>query len=132
MAKKQLYFNEAERLYIIEQCTIVEIASRLQLGEKTVRLWKEEGDWERKRLQYIHSKQSFHEELYEFAKSLMYSIRDSMQKGERIDPGRMYAFTRLLPMIYKVKEYEDVVSAHKEEDVDIKELIRQAIGEAIG
>ncbi|MFN7066137.1 MAG: phage terminase small subunit-related protein, partial [Aquificaceae bacterium] len=61
MAKKQLYFNEAERLYVIEQCTIQEIANRLRVSEKTVRLWKEEGDWENKRLQYLKSKEFFHQ-----------------------------------------------------------------------
>jgi hypothetical protein len=27
VAKKQLYFNEAERLYVVEHCTIADISS---------------------------------------------------------------------------------------------------------
>ena len=117
MAKKQLYFNEAERLYVVEQCTLAEIASRLRLAEKTVRNWKDEGDWEAKRVGHLKSKEAFHEELYEFARKLMRSIKEDMDKGEKVDPGRMYAFTRLLPLITKVKDYEDVV-AKKEKDED--------------
>jgi len=113
VAKKQLYFNEAERLYVVEHCTIAEIASRLRLGEKTVRLWKDEGDWENKRIKHLKSKEAFHEELYEFARKLMKTIKEDMDNGEKVDPGRMYAFTRLLPLITKVKDYEDVL--HKKE-----------------
>ena len=110
MAKKAQYFNEAERLYVVEQCIIAEIASRLRLGEKTVRNWKDEGDWETKRLQYVRSKQTFHEELYEFARKLMNSINEDMEAGEKVETGRLYTLTRLLPMLVKVKDYEDVAT----------------------
>jgi hypothetical protein len=116
MAKKQLYFNEAERLYVVEQCTLTEIASRLRLAEKTVRLWKDEGGWEGKRMQHLKSKEAFHEELYEFARKLMKTIKEDIENGERVDPGRMYAFTRLLPLITKVKDYEDVLSKKENEE----------------
>jgi len=108
MAKKKMYFAEAERLYVVEQCTIAEIASRLSVSEKTVRNWKDEGDWETKRKQYLQSRQTFHEELYQFARKLMQSIRDDLESGEKVDTGRLYAFTRILPMIMKVKDYEDI------------------------
>lgn len=133
MAKKQLYFNEAERLYVIEQCTIQEIANRLRVSEKTVRLWKEEGDWENKRLQYLKSKEFFHQELYEFARKLMKSIKEDLEKGEKVDPGRMYAFTKLLPMMIKVKEYEEAVSSQAKEDTkDLKEIIKHVLSEELG
>jgi len=132
MAKKNLYFTEAERLYVIEQCTINEIAQKLNLAEKTVRNWKEEGGWEHKRLQYLRSRQAFHEELYEFARTLMKTIKEDMETGERIDPGRMYAFTRLLPMIVKVKDYEEAVRDSKKDDLNIEDVIKKALSEALG
>jgi len=132
MAKKALYFTEAERLYVIEQCTLSEIASRLRIAERTVRNWKEEGDWERKRLQYLQSRQSFHEELYEFTRQLMKSIKDDMDAGKEVSTGKMYTFARLLPLISKVKEYEDQTSEGKQDEVDLKTIINEAIKEAIG
>jgi hypothetical protein len=132
MAKKAQYFNEAERLYVVEQYTLAEIASRLRLAEKTVRTWKDEGDWETKRLQYMRSKQSFHEELYEFARKLMSSITADMAAGEKVDTGRLYTLTRLLPMLTKVKDYEEV-AARKETDKptglteDVIKLIEQEV-----
>jgi hypothetical protein len=107
--KKAQYFAEAERLYIVEQNTINEIASRLKLGEKTVRLWKEEGQWEEKRKQHLAQKESFHEELYGFARFLMSKIKEDMNDNVKVDPGRLYTFARILPLITKVKDYEDIV-----------------------
>jgi hypothetical protein len=131
MAKKHLYFNEAERLYVVEQCTIAEIASRLGLGEKTIRMWKEEGDWERKRMQFLKEKQSLSEELFVFARKLARSIMDDWDKGEKVDTGRLYALTRLLPLIMKTKEFELTAEAKKEE-INIEETIKKALAEALG
>ena len=110
MSKKHLYFSEAERMYVIEQMTFAEIASDLNLADKTLRLWAAEGTWQNKRKQYLLNKQTFHEELYLFARKLMQSISEDMSAGKKVDPGRMYAFTRMLPLITKVKDYEDVMS----------------------
>jgi hypothetical protein len=119
MAKKEGYGVEAERLYVIEQCGILEIASRLRLGEKTIRNWKAEGNWEEKRAQYLSSRRSFHEELYEFGKELLRSIRDDLRAGVRVDPGRMYMAHALINDVKKVKDYEEVAN-QKGKDGDKK------------
>jgi hypothetical protein len=106
--------------------TIEEIASRLQLGERTVRYWKDDNGWDDKKKKYIQSKTAFHEELYEFAKKLMHTIKQDLDKGEKIDPGRMYAFTRMLPLITKIKEYEDV-AVKKEKTQESKGLTEDVI-----
>lgn len=126
MSKKEFLFSEAERFYVIEHMTIDEIASRLQLNFKTILAWKAEGNWEEKRLQLIKSKRLFHEELYEFARKLMQSIKEDIQNGEKVDPGRMYAFTRMLPLITKIKEYEDI-AAKKEQKQESKGLSEDVI-----
>lgn len=132
MAKKALYFNEAERLYVVEQCTIAEIASRLKLNEKTVRLWKEEGDWERKRAQFLKEKQLLSEELFVFARKLAHSIMSDWEKGEKVDAGRLYALTRLLPLILKTRDFELSLEQGKKEEVNIEEIIKKALSSALG
>jgi hypothetical protein len=132
--KKQLYFAEAERLYIVEQMSLAEIASRLRLAEKTVRNWKDEGDWETKRLGHLRSKQALHEELYEFARSLLKSIKDDIAAEKDVSPGRMYAFTKLLPLVFKAKDYEDVVAKKEPTDTkthlteDVLKIIEKELG----
>ena len=133
MAKKDIYFPEAERLYVIEQMTINEIALRLPLNEKTVRNWKNIGNWEIKRKQYLKSKQSFHEELYEFSRKLMHSIKTDLDNGKKVDTGRFYTFTRLLPLITKVKEYEDISTKKDDNDKGLtKDLIKMIEEEVLG
>jgi hypothetical protein len=126
MAKKAAYFAEAERLYVQDQCAPAEIASRLRLGEKTVRDWKIEGKWDEKRKAYILSRQSFHEELYEFARELMHSVREDIKLGQKVDAGRMYTMAKMLPMIMKVKDYEDV-KQQKEKEGAPKEGITEDV-----
>lgn len=132
MAKKHLYFNSAERLYVVEQCTITEIASRLNLAEKTVRLWKEEGNWEHKRLQFLKEKQAFSEELYVFARKLARSIMDDWDRGQKVDTGRLYALAKILPLILKTRDFELSIQDSKKEDVNIEDVIKTALSSALG
>ena len=110
MNSKKHLFSEAERLFIYEHLTAEDISNRLNLNRKTVNNWKEEGDWAQKRRAFLKSKQSFHEELYEFARKLLQGIHKDMDAGQKIDPGRMFAFCRIVPMFTKVKNYEDDVT----------------------
>jgi hypothetical protein len=106
-----MYSEEAERRYVVDQMTIAEIASRLNLSEKTVWSWKEDGEWDKKRRQYREQKEAFHEELYTFARALLRGISADMASGEKVDTGRLYTLTRLLPLIVKVKDFEDAIKA---------------------
>ena len=122
MAKKEVLLENAQRLYVIEQMTIDEVARKMEVNERTIRRWKTEHNWDLKKEQYIKTKQMFHEELYNFARKLMISIEYDMENNEKVDPGRMFAFTKLLPLITKIKEYEDEVSKKGTEDTGSKEL----------
>ena len=44
----------------------------------------------------------------------MKDISADMESGDKVDPGRMYAFCRILPMFVKVKDYEDIISRKNE------------------
>ena len=113
---KAYLYNEAERFYVYNECTIDETASKLELNPKTICRWKAKGNWDQKREEFRKSKQAFHSELYEFARKLMRDISSDMDNGKKIDPGRMYAFTRMLPLIGKVKEYEDEAIAGEKQE----------------
>ena len=133
MAKKEVLLENAQRLYVIEQMTIDEVARKVDVNERTIRRWKTEHNWDLRKEQYIKTKQMFHEELYNFARKLMVSIEYDMDNNEKVDPGRMFAFTKMLPLITKIKEYEDDVSKRGTEDTGSKELspeFMKAINEA--
>lgn len=126
MSKKHIYCSDAERFYVVEQMTVNEVADRLQLNHKTVLAWKAEFGWEEKRHQLLKSKQLFHEELYEFTRKLMTSIKNDIDNDKKVDTGRIYAFTRMLPLITKIKDYEDI-SAKKEKTQESKGLTEDVI-----
>lgn len=115
MAKEQLHGLEAERLYVIEQCPLSDIADRLGVSARTLQTWKAKGDWDAKRRAYLASRKSFHEELYGFGKDLLAKIREDMADGKDIPTGQLYALLRLLPNLIKVKDYEAVTGADAEE-----------------
>lgn len=110
MSKKDVLLETAQRMFVVEQMTIEEIASKLEVNEKTIRRWKQRYDWDYKKNNYLNSKIMFHEELYNFARKLMNSIESDIESNEKVDPGRMFAFTKMLPLITKIKEYEESVS----------------------
>ncbi len=83
MAKKEVLLENAQRLYVIEQMTIDEVARKMEVNERTIRRWKTEHNWDLKKEQYIKTKQMFHEELYNFARKLMISIEYDMENKEK-------------------------------------------------
>jgi len=105
-------------MYVIEQKNLENISIELGLNFKTVLSWKQEGNWSEKRLDYIKGKQMFHEELYNFARKLMHSIEDDIDNNRKTDNGKLYTFTRMLPLITKIKEYEDIASKKEFEQKD--------------
>lgn len=116
-----MLLETAQRMFVIEQMTIEEIAAKLEVNEKTIRRWKQRYDWDYKKNNYINSKTMFHEELYNFARKLMTSIESDIDNNQKVDPGRMFAFTKMLPLITKIKEYEESVSK-KQTDSENKGL----------
>lgn len=136
MAKEQLHGLEAERLYVIEQCTLADIASRLGVCARTLQNWKTKGDWDVKRRGYLASRSSFHEELYEFGKDLLAKIRKDMAESKDIPTGQLYALLRLLPNLIKVKDYEAVATPTADEKStspedttrDIQDILSLAYG----
>lgn len=122
-----------KNLYVREQLTYKEIAKRVGVNERTIRAWKDrDGCWDREREAYLDSKRSFHEELYEFMREIIASVRDDLKNGEKIDQSRLSCVARILPLVLKPKDYEDAVKSKKEaeenaEQADLAAVIAAAM-----
>lgn len=115
MTKTRMLWPEAERLYALEGCEPAEIASRLGVEERLVHAWKERArDWDAKRNAYRESRQSFHEELYEFGRELLTAVRRQVAEGQDVSQSRIHMLMRLIPNLTKVKDYELVAANHRE------------------
>ncbi|HOX22121.1 MAG TPA: hypothetical protein PLL10_01550 [Elusimicrobiales bacterium] len=109
MSKKQTLAPEAQRLFIQEGVTIAGIAGTLNIAEKTVRLWKEEGGWDEKRRNYLKGKEQFHQELFALARKLMESISAELTAGQEVNSSRARLFINILAKLDIVKGYEDML-----------------------
>lgn len=105
--KKQLLSETAEKLYIEKFMTLESIASQLNVNERTLRRWKANDNWDEKRAEYLKSNTTFHEDLYNFGRDLLKSIKMDMDNGEKVESARMYAVTKIISMLKNVKNYED-------------------------
>lgn len=109
MAKSEILLANAERFYVIERMTEKEVAQQVGVHERTIRRWKKEYNWETKKDQYFQTTSLFHKEMYNFARKLMASIEYDLDNGNEVNSSRMYTFTKILPLITKIKDYEENV-----------------------
>ena len=107
MANSEVIIANAERFYVIDRMTEKEVASQVGVNERTVKRWKKKFDWETKKNQYYQTTSLFHKEMYNFARKLMTSIEYDLDNGNEVNSSRMYTFTKMLPLIVKIKDYED-------------------------
>lgn len=126
--KKEQYFKDAERLYVEDLNTLSEITGKYKLSLKTLQNWKKDGCWEEKRKKYQDKRQSLHEELYDFARALLKSVKEDMENKVRVDPGRLYALNNILYSLKITKNYEDLKKPEEKKDADetikaVKELL---------
>ena len=105
--KKQLLSETAEKLYIEKFMTLESIACQLNVNERTLRRWKADDNWDEKRSEYLKSNTTFHEDLYNFGRDLLKSIKTDMDNGEKVEAARMYSVTKIISMLKNVKNYED-------------------------
>ena len=107
MANSEIILANAERFYVIERMTEKEVAQQVGVHERTIRRWKKEHNWDLKKDQYFQTASLFHKEMYNFARKLMISIEYDLDNGNEINSSRMYTFAKILPLITKIKDYED-------------------------
>ena len=103
----EIILANAERFYVIERMTEKEVAQQVGVHERTIRRWKKEHNWDVKKDQYFQTASLFHKEMYNFARKLMISIEYDLDNGNEVNSSRMYTFAKILPLITKIKDYED-------------------------
>jgi uncharacterized protein YjcR len=107
MAKKQAYFAQAEKLFVENGIPMSGISKTLDISEKTLREWKKEGDWDRKRLQFLKNQNSCNTELYELLRKLTQKVNEDIDNGAMPEAGILYTIKALAGSLPKIKVYED-------------------------
>lgn len=120
--KKHVLAETAIKLYTEKFMTLESIAKQLNVNERTLRRWKAADNWESKRLEYIKSKTTFHEDLYNFGRTLLEAIRTDISNGERVEASRLHTVTKIMTLLKNVKTYEDKVLNDKYSSEKLPEL----------
>lgn len=85
------------------------------VNERTIRVWRKNAkDWDKEREAFLQSKKGFHEDLYEFTRELMASIRTDLRNDEKVDQCRLYLFKAILPLVVKPRDYEETKQTEEE------------------
>ena len=129
--KKHVLAETAEKFYIEKFMTLENIAKQLNVSERTLRRWKSADNWGNKRLEYIKSKTTFHEDLYNFGRTLLEAIRTDISNGKRVEPSRLHTVTKIMTLLKNVKTYEDKVlnDKHTPKKVNHREISPETIRE---
>ena len=90
MSKKDLHFATAEEMFVAKLMNVGDIADKLGLSEKTVRNWKAEGDWDRKRREAMYDGASIEESQRKIAVRISDLINRLLDEGE-IPPRHLFA-----------------------------------------
>lgn len=136
--KKAQYSDLAERLYVADQMTFEAIAAELNISDRTIRTWAQEGHWAEKRATILAQRTALHEDLYCFARKLVKLISldlDRLTESAQDDPARdsriesrINSMTRLLDKLPKARGYEQDV---RQEQKSAEQQSKKADGDQV-
>nr|BDD46504.1 hypothetical protein 8 [bacterium] len=102
MSKKEMYFQEAKHLYVVEQKGVCKIARYFGIAPSTISRWKQSGDWDRKREELTQFELNTLKTFCSFGIELLSSINNEIYSGEGLDPKKMYMFKKIYPSILEI------------------------------
>lgn len=133
MAKKAIYFEEAQRQYVKQGFGLTAIEGMLDgnVTRRTLHTWKDEGNWDEKRKRYLEQHEDLSDMVMEIAKN---TAKKALQDP---NPKNMLALIRAinalkekdaLAMFANAKEGE----GEESEEEDVTQVVRDALKEIMG
>lgn len=121
--KKANLIETARGLYIDKLYTFEEVAAELDVSERTVRRWGQEGAWAEK-IQQIHAaRERMSEQVREVTALLGEGLIGQLTEGKEPNSRVLDAYARLATSLLKVREYDKDTEAEtgdKTADTDAK------------
>ena len=122
----------AEKLFLYENKTCIEIAEEIGKNRRTIETWKKKFGWDEKRAGIIESRRALPQQLFEDYNLIMKSIREDLAAGREVSQQRYRLANQLFEQIPKAEAVEKAAAgAAKEKKVSKAEIInavRQAVG----
>lgn len=121
--KRDAYYSTCEHMYVVEQRTIDSITQEIPVSEKTVRLWKQAGNWDAKRKELLEQQTCLTSELYVLARKLTKFISMEIDNPDAEFRAKADCLTRLLKTLPVTHKFEAQANA---EEMAEKEAERKA------
>ncbi|MBQ8458602.1 hypothetical protein IJ541_00705 [bacterium] len=99
--KRDKFYDIAEKMYVEQFITVVEIANRIGVHERTVRRWKANGNWDEKRSKFYDEITASKDSIYEFSRKMLREIENDIDNKKHVDPSRFYTFLNLVDKLMK-------------------------------
>lgn len=115
MAKKELHYLDAERMYVQEQLTFSQISEKLDVSIRTLQYWSDEGNWPERRKEIMKTAKSSHEKTYGLYNRLLDKVMKNLEDGKEASQAELYTLTKLAPLLVRIKQYEDLQAQKGEE-----------------
>lgn len=101
--KKNKYFDKAEKMYVEQFITEVGVAKRLGISDRTVRRWKAEGDWGKKRKEYLNKQTLTNYDMYQLVCQMLDDFNEDLANKQQIDVSRLNKFLNITEEMVKPK-----------------------------
>ena len=112
MKDKSLH-KVAEHLYVHDFLNLVEVAKRIGVNERTIRRWRDNNDWLAKRREFINQHSNIHDDLYGLARYTFKKIKEDLENGKNINPGRMNQMINLFEATLKSYKAEKLLAKYR-------------------
>jgi len=99
--KKDKFFDIAEKMYVEQFITVMEIANRIGVHERTVRRWKANGNWDEKRSKFYDEITASKDSIYEFSRKMLREIEIDIESKKHVNSSRFYTFLNLVDALVK-------------------------------
>lgn len=111
MKDKSLH-KVVEHLYVYDFLNLIEVAKRIGVNERTIRRWRDNNDWLAKRRDFINQHSNIHDDLYNLACYTFEKIKEDMENGNNINPGRMNQMINLFEAMLKSYKTEKLLAKY--------------------
>ena len=132
MGKRAAYYEEAMRLFVQQGKSLSEIATALPVSARTLATWSNDGNWSRRRGEYLSSEKHFNTILNEL------KLKLALKASEDPDPQNIYALCRIVAVLkpsaavelrqLEKEEKENAAMTAEEKLVRIKEALNTVYG----
>lgn len=118
----------AEKLYVYEHATCVEIARKTGKNRRTIETWKSKYRWEEKRTGLLESQRALPQKLFEHYNVIMDSICDDIKNNRDVSASKYRLAAMLFEQIPKAKEVEQAAVAEKEiKDIPVEKITKAVL-----